>query len=90
MPSWTVSISSSAQKSIRRAPRHERERLLAELDRLAVDPLGGNTVRLHGLANTARRRVGDWRIIFELDFDRRRLFVSHVDRRTTTTYRKRR
>src|SRR5437667_7588951 len=70
MLSWTVSISSSARKSIRRAPRHERERLRAELDRLAVDPLGGNTVRLHGLPNTARRRVGDWRVIFELDFDR--------------------
>jgi len=90
MLSWTVSISSSAHKSIRRAPRHERERLRAELDRLAVDPLGGNTVRLHGLANTGRRRIGDWRIIFELDFDRRRVFVTDVTRRTSTTYRKRR
>ncbi|TMA38308.1 MAG: type II toxin-antitoxin system RelE/ParE family toxin [Deltaproteobacteria bacterium] len=88
MPSWTVSISSSAQKSIRRAPRHERDRLLAELDRLAVDPLGGNTVRLHGLPNTARRRVGDWRIIFELDFDRRVVVVADIVRRTTTTYRR--
>jgi hypothetical protein len=44
MPSWTVVISSNAQKSVRRAPRHERERLLVELDRLAADPFSGNTV----------------------------------------------
>ena len=43
MPSWTVSISSSAQKSIRRAPRHERDRLLAEYGHLQhrFETLGG-------------------------------------------------
>ena len=90
MPSWTVSISSSAQKTVLRAPRHERERLRAELDRIAHDPLAGNTVRLQGIPNTARRRVGDWRIIFELDFDRRVVVVTDITRRTSTTYRKRR
>ena len=87
MPSWTVSISSSARKVVRRAPRSERERLSAELDRIAVDPLGRDTVRLRGLPNAARRRVGDWRILFELDFDRRLVHVTHIARRTTTTYR---
>src|SRR2546430_1846535 len=67
MPSWTVSISSSARKAVLRAPRNERERLRVELDRVAVDPLGGDTVRLRGLPNAARRRVGDWRILFDLD-----------------------
>jgi mRNA-degrading endonuclease RelE of RelBE toxin-antitoxin system len=89
MLSWTVSISASARKSIARAPRHERDRLLLELDRLATDPLSGNTVRLHGTPNAARRRVGDWRILFELDLDRRCLSVMAVTRRTSTTYRKR-
>ena len=72
MPNWTVSISSSARKVVRRAPRTERERLGAELDQLAVDPFGGDTVRLRGLPNAARRRVGEWRILFDLDFERRR------------------
>ena len=89
MPNWTVSISSSARKVVRRAPRHERERLGAELDKLAVDPFGGDTVRLRGLPNAARRRIGDWRILFDLDFYRRLVHVTHIARRTTTTYRRR-
>jgi len=36
-----------------------------------------------------RRRLGDWRIFFDLYPERRLFVVTTIERRTTTTYRKR-
>lgn len=50
------------------------------------DPLFGDVVKLKG-QNAFRRRVGDYRILFDLDYRTRSVCVFAVMRRTTTTYR---
>ena len=50
------------------------------------DPLSGNVVKLKG-TGAFRRRVGDYRIIFSIDFKRLTVDVLDILRRTTTTYR---
>lgn len=55
------------------------------------NPAGGDVVRLHDLKlPTFRRRVGDYRIFFDLHPDSRVVAVTAIIRRTTTTSRKRR
>jgi mRNA-degrading endonuclease RelE of RelBE toxin-antitoxin system len=46
-------------------------------------------VRLTNQPTAFRRRVGDWRIFFDVDPKLRLVEVTAVERRTTTTYRKR-
>ena len=72
-----------------RAPRHERERLLTELDAIALDPFGRDTQRLQGAPDSYRRRVGDWRILYDVAIRARLIHVTEIVRRTSTTYRQR-
>jgi mRNA-degrading endonuclease RelE of RelBE toxin-antitoxin system len=85
--SWEVRVRSSAEKNLRRAPRHERERLLKALEEMSQDPFAGDIVRLHNQPTAFRRRVGDWRIFFDVDSKQKLLDVLYIERRTTTTYR---
>ena len=53
------------------------------------DPFGGDVVRLHHERAAFRRRIGDWRILFDVDPEQRLVDVRDILRRTTTTYRRR-
>jgi len=49
------------------------------------NPFQGDIRKLRGLPGF-RRRVGDWRIFFEVITDRRHIVVVAIERRTSTTY----
>jgi mRNA interferase RelE/StbE len=83
---WEVRIRKDASKGVRRAPKHERERLLTALQGMASDPFGGDVRPLQNQPTAFRRRVGDWRIFFDAYPDRRLVEIVHVARRTSTTY----
>ena len=53
------------------------------------DPFAGDVERLTPERTAFRRRVGDWRIFFDVDPERRLVEVRDIQRRTTTTYRRR-
>ena len=53
------------------------------------DPFRGDVIRLRHQPAALRRRVGDWRIFFDVDPDQRLVEVRDIQRRTTTTYRQR-
>ncbi len=50
------------------------------------DPFQGDLKRLKGKPPGWRRRVGNYRIIYDLDFETREIAVHAILRRTTTTY----
>jgi mRNA-degrading endonuclease RelE of RelBE toxin-antitoxin system len=54
---------------------------------MQTDPLAGDVKRLKNERTAFRRRVGDWRIFFDLNPDQRVVEVVDIQRRTTTTYR---
>ncbi len=56
---------------------------------MAQKPFAGDIARLKNQPTAFRRRVGDWRIFFDVYPDRRLVAVSDIQRRTTTTYRRR-
>jgi len=53
---------------------------------MRTDPLLGDVVKLAG-QHAFRRRVGSYRIIFQIDFQARAVGILDIARRTTTTYR---
>jgi mRNA-degrading endonuclease RelE of RelBE toxin-antitoxin system len=67
-------------------PAVDRRRVLAALDAMEQDPFSGDIVRLKAQPVAWRRRVGDWRILFDVDLEGRRVLVHDVLRRTSTTY----
>ena len=54
------------------------------------DPFAGDVLPLKNERAAFRRRVGDWRLFFDADPPNRTIEVTDIERRTTTTYKKRR
>ena len=61
----------------------------AALDEMKVDPMRGDVESLAGQRATFRRKLGHWRIFFDKHDEQRVVDIVAIERRTTTTYRKR-
>jgi len=88
--SWEIPVKKPASKNLRAAPHAERERLLSALAEMEIDPFSGDIARLKNEITTVRRRVGNWRIFFDVNIEARIVEVPLIKRRSTTTYGKRR
>ncbi|MCA1718436.1 MAG: type II toxin-antitoxin system RelE/ParE family toxin [Actinobacteria bacterium] len=76
--SYRIIVGRSAERSLRRRIPPERAGQIREaINALAENPRPGNTRQLRD--RPARRlRVGDYRIIYDVDDDRREVFVAEV------------
>ncbi len=83
---WELLLAGPARKALKRIPASDRGRILAALDEMEEDPFQGDIVRLKAQPTAWRRRVGNWRILFDIDPDRRLVIVHDILRRTSTTY----
>lgn len=83
---WELLIAKPAQKQLDRVPKKDYEYLWAALNAMRLDLWSGDIARLKGQRFGWRRRVGNWRILYDLDPERRCVTVQAVERRTSTTY----
>ena len=59
----------------------------AVLEEMRTNPFGGDTKKLKGERNSYRRRLGSWRILFDVvDHTARTIRIQEIVRRTSTTY----
>jgi mRNA interferase RelE/StbE len=75
---YVVEFTPGAARAFRRLPRGVQARIREKIDALARAPYGknNNAMKLQGRAGY-RLRIGDWRVVYELD--NRRLIVVIVD-----------
>ena len=83
---WLVALAGPAQKSLKRIPPNDRARLRAAIDEMEENPLRGDIRKLKGGRDGFRRRLGDWRIFFDIYPEERRVVVTGIGRRASTTY----
>ncbi len=86
---WVLVVGRSAEKQLERISQKDRERLLAVLIQMRVNPFVGDVVQLRGIENAYRRRVDSWRILFDiypLKAKKRLVVITAVVRRTSSTY----
>ena len=83
---WELLLAGPATKALKRMPAADRRRVLAALDAMEQDPFSGDIVRLTAQPVAWRRRVGDWRILFDVELEQHRLLVHDIVRGTSTTY----
>lgn len=83
---WRLQIAKSAQKSLANFPTKDQQRILAALELMGTNPFMGDIVRLKGEPKTWRRRVGNYRIFFDVDPIFRIVDIVEITRRTSTTY----
>jgi mRNA interferase RelE/StbE len=83
---WELLVTKSAQRELDRLPVKDREHILAALLEMRNDPFTGDIARLKGTRFGWRRRVGNYRILYELHVQVHQIVVSGIRRRTPTTY----
>jgi len=82
---WNLHITGPAQKEFQKLPAKDQARVKDALLAMQQDPFSGDIKRLKGQA-AWRRRVGNYRIVYDLHVDERRIVVAGILRRTSTTY----
>jgi mRNA interferase RelE/StbE len=65
--SYRVALASSAEKELQKLPAKLIARILPRLESLAVSPQPSGCRKLKGGDNEWRIRVGDYRIVYEID-----------------------
>lgn len=63
---YAVRIKRPAVKALESLPRSERERIGAAIDALASNPRPVGAIRLAGATDLYRVRVGDYRVLYEI------------------------
>lgn len=70
---YTVELKPSAAKALEALPKPDQRRIAARIDALATDPRPGGAKKLEGEDDLYRIRVGDYRIVYQIQA--RRLIV---------------
>ena len=87
---WRVYVPTKLRKDVRRRfPANDRQRIIDALRDLEQDGTYAKDV-VHLLGDQYRRREGAYRILFRATEALRFIQVQGIERRTSTTYRKRR
>jgi mRNA interferase RelE/StbE len=74
---WAVEFERRAEKDLARLDPQVKQRVLTAIGRLVEDPGSADLRRLTGRAES-RLRVGDWRVIIELDIASRTIIIERI------------
>ena len=84
--SWELLLAKSARKNITRFPRKDQLRIREILYDLIINHYSGDIEKIKGEKNTWRRRVGNYRILYEINSKAKIIFIADIRRRTSKTY----
>ncbi len=84
--SWALQIDPTIYKFLNKIPRKDSERILFVLEKLTQDPFLGDIEKMSGEINIWRKRIGAYRLFYEIHKNRRIIYIFKLERRTSTTY----
>jgi mRNA interferase RelE/StbE len=79
--SYRVALTASAEKELHRLPAQFVARIIPRLEHLASAPRPPGCKKLKGGDNEWRIRVGDYRIVYEIDDTARTVDVTRIGHR---------
>jgi mRNA interferase RelE/StbE len=78
---YEVVVEAGAAKGLRKLPRDVTERIAGELRNLGEDPRGPGAKKIVGSERFYRIRVGDYRIVYEVEDQSKRVIVMAIGHR---------
>jgi len=81
MVSYSIRLKRSVEKDLRRLPSSEVPRVLSAIDKLTSDPHPRGALKLSGAETLYRVRVGDYRIIYEVDTEAKEITIHYLRHR---------
>ncbi len=86
--SWDIKIAKKISKQIKRFPKKDKDRIFVIFEQMASNPYSGDIEKIEGEESLWRRRIGNYRISYDVYPKQKIIDVVDAQRRTTTTYRK--
>ena len=83
---WVLEVKSRIYRKLRRFPTPDQKRILRVIEDLPKNPYFGDIEKMEGEENVWRRRVGAYRIFYEILVPEKTIIVFRVERRTSKTY----
>jgi len=83
---YEIVFARSARKELQALPRSMAERVLKKVESLAARPRPPGCKKLHGQSNLWRIRVGEYRVVYSNDDDKRVVDVAVVRHRSEAYY----
>ena len=83
---WELHLRNRAKKSLSRFPKKDQIYIAIGLRELATNPYSGDFKKISGEENSWRRRIGAYRIFYEIIPQEKTIFVFRIERRTSKTY----
>jgi len=80
---YKILIQESASKALRRLDSGPRKRMIAAIDALAANPRPPGIRAIVGQPGAFRLRVGDWRVLYEIEDDKLIVLVVKVGHRSS-------
>lgn len=83
---WRLIIDHAVEKQIKKISRNEQEKINEAIVEFTTGPYTGDIEKMKGEKNVWRRRVGSYRIFYEILSKERAVYVYEVKRRTSNIY----
>ncbi len=83
---WLIEVTKNAKKELGRIPAEQMLRISMAIDQLDIDPYVGDIQKIKGEKDVWRKRVGSYRIFYEVYQKERVVLIFKIERRTTHTY----
>jgi mRNA-degrading endonuclease RelE of RelBE toxin-antitoxin system len=83
---WRLQIARRAVKALEKLPAEDRRFIRSALGAMRNDPFSGDIKRLRNERSAWRRRVGSYRIFFDVYPETLTVNVVEIARRTSSTY----
>ena len=81
MPAYDIIFKPSVEKDLRSLPKSVIDRVLKQINSLTLDPLPRQTIKLTGAEHLYRIRVGDYRVVYEVNTKEKRITIHHIRHR---------
>jgi len=87
--SWACELTEDAERDLRNLPKAVQKRVARVVTQMESDPFQGDVKALHGeeWKGIFRRRIGDYRLLFVANHEKRIVSVLRVLIRSGKTYR---
>lgn len=83
---WTLIVNSSVRKALKTIPRNDMKRIVDIFEELTINPYAGDIRKMEGEDNIWRRRIGAYRIKYEIQSQQKLIYIFEISRRTSNTY----
>jgi mRNA-degrading endonuclease RelE of RelBE toxin-antitoxin system len=83
---WELVVDRQVHKQLSRIPTKDAERILSAIAAMVTNPYSGDVAKMWGEESVWRRRIGAYRVFYEILPRERLIYVFRVERRTSTTY----